>query len=89
MIASSFAADLPSLELTPQDALETYGLSVFLFHNAYHGVFGDEKMSGIEIILQDQRIATNGATSASRPLPRSGTRSLNSWTASADHPPTS
>jgi len=55
-------ADTPSsaLQLTPQDALEAHGLSVFLFHNSYHGVFGDEKMSGIEIILHDQRIATNG-----------------------------
>lgn len=48
------------LQLTPQDALETHGLSVFLFHNSYHGVFGDEKMSGLEIILHEQRIATNG-----------------------------
>ncbi|HXY01424.1 MAG TPA: glycoside hydrolase family 9 protein [Candidatus Limnocylindrales bacterium] len=54
--------DSPSsaLQLTPQDALETHGLSVFLFHNPYHGVFGDEKMSGLEIILHEQRIATNG-----------------------------
>jgi endoglucanase len=50
----------PELQLTPQDALETHGLSVFLFHNSYHGVFGDEKMSGLEIVLYDQRIATNG-----------------------------
>ena len=50
----------PELQLTPQDALETHGLSVFLFHNSYHGVFGDEKMSGLEIVLHDQRIATNG-----------------------------
>lgn len=48
------------LQLTPQDALETHGLSVFLFHNSYHGVFGDEKMSGLELIFHDQRIATNG-----------------------------
>lgn len=48
------------LRLTSQDALETHGLSIFLPHNSYHAVFGDEKMSGIEIILHDQRIATNG-----------------------------
>jgi endoglucanase len=48
------------LQLTPQDALETHGLSAFLFHNSYHGVFGDEKMSGLEIIFHEQRIATNG-----------------------------
>jgi len=49
-----------ALQLTPQDALETHGLSIFLFHNSYHGVFGDEKMSGMEIVLHDERIATNG-----------------------------
>lgn len=57
-----YSADESSVELrlTPQDALETHGLSIFLFHNSYHVVFGDEKMSGLEIILHDQRIATNG-----------------------------
>ena len=49
-----------SLQLTPQDALETHGLSIFLFHNSYHPVFGDQKSSGLEIIFHDQRIATNG-----------------------------
>jgi hypothetical protein len=48
------------LHLTAQEVLETHGLSVLLFHNSYHRVFGDQKMSGLEIILQDQRIATNG-----------------------------
>ncbi len=48
------------LQLNDQDYFESQGLSVLLFHNAYHGVFGDEKMSGIEIILQGERIATNG-----------------------------
>jgi endoglucanase len=48
------------LELTPEDALETHGLSVFFFHNHYHPVFGDQKMSGLEIIFHEHRIATNG-----------------------------
>jgi hypothetical protein len=48
------------LHLNAQDVLETHGLNVLLFHNSYHKVFGDQKMSGLEIILQDQRIATNG-----------------------------
>ena len=48
------------LHVTAQDVLETHGLSVLLFHNSYHRVFGDQKMSGIEMILHDQRIATNG-----------------------------
>jgi endoglucanase len=50
----------PELQLSPQDSLETHGLRVFLFHNSYHPVFGDQKMSGLEIILHEQRIATNG-----------------------------
>lgn len=33
---------------------------MLLFHNEYHSVFGDQKMSGLEIILHEQRIATNG-----------------------------
>jgi hypothetical protein len=37
--------------LNQQDYFEAHGLSVLLYHNAYHGVFGDEKMSGLEIIL--------------------------------------
>ena len=48
------------IRLNEQDYLEAQGLSVLLFHNAYHGVFGDEKMSGVEIILHGERIATNG-----------------------------
>jgi endoglucanase len=48
------------LHLTERNVLETHGLSVLLFHNSYHKVFGDQKMSGLEIILEDQRIATNG-----------------------------
>src|SRR5437660_7443369 len=56
-VALSSGSDL---QLNRQDVFETHGLSVLLFHNAYHGVFGDEKMSGLEIILHDQRIATNG-----------------------------
>ena len=48
------------LHLTEREVLETHGLSVLLFHNSYHPVFGDQKMSGLEMILQDRRIATNG-----------------------------
>jgi endoglucanase len=48
------------LQISANDTLESHGLSVFLFHSTYHSVFGDQKMSGLEIILHDQRIATNG-----------------------------
>jgi endoglucanase len=48
------------LHLTQRDVLEAHGLSVLLFHNEYHRVFGDQKMTGMEIILHDQRIAGSG-----------------------------
>ncbi len=48
------------LHLTDKEVLETQGLSVLLFHNSYHKVFGDQKMSGMEMILHGERIATNG-----------------------------
>lgn len=61
-VACLHANDEPSsdLQLTAQDALEAYGLSILLFHNHYHPVFGDPKMSGLEIIFHERRIATNG-----------------------------
>jgi hypothetical protein len=58
LASQSWAGSDP--HLTDRDFLETHGLSVLLFHNSYHHVFGDQKMSGMEIILQDRRIATNG-----------------------------
>jgi len=65
LLASFFTISLVAqnnsdLHLTEHDVLETHGLSVLLFHNSYHRVFGDQKMSGLEMILHDQRIATNG-----------------------------
>jgi hypothetical protein len=48
----------PEFQLTPQDALETHGLCIFFFQNSCHPAFGDEKMSGLEIILHKHRIAT-------------------------------
>jgi hypothetical protein len=37
--------DAPTLglQLTPQDVLQTHGLSVLLFHNAYHGFSATKK----------------------------------------------
>jgi endoglucanase len=48
------------LHLNAKDYFESQGLNVLLFHNSYHDVFGDQKMGGLEIILHEQRIATNG-----------------------------
>jgi hypothetical protein len=57
---SVFLWSSSDLHLTEHDVLETQGLSVLLFHNPYHRVFGDQKMNGMEIILHGQRIATSG-----------------------------
>ena len=56
-LVSVFATDL---QMSGSETLESHGLSVFLFHSKYHSVFGDQKMSGMEIIFHGQRIATNG-----------------------------
>jgi len=60
LIAKTFPVFSADLRLTQHDVLESHGLSVLLFHNPYHRVFGDQKMNGMEIILHDQRIATGG-----------------------------
>jgi len=59
-LAISLYAAGGALQVSPKETLETHGLTVLLFHNAYHKVFGDQKMSGLEIILHERRIATNG-----------------------------
>ena len=48
------------LQVSKNDTLESHGLSVFLFHSLYHSVFGDQKLSGLELVFHEQRIATNG-----------------------------
>ena len=48
------------LRVNDKDYLETHGLSVLVYQNAFHPVFRDQKLSAIEIILHDDRIATDG-----------------------------
>jgi len=60
LLLGIFPLSAADLRLNEQDYFEAQGLSILLLHNAFHGVFGDEKMSGVEIILRDERIATNG-----------------------------
>lgn len=48
------------IRLNERDYFEAQGLGVLLYHNAFHGVFSDQKLSGLEIILHGERIATNG-----------------------------
>ena len=53
----SMAADL---HLNNLDYFETQGLSVLAYQNTFHDVFRDQKLSGVEIILHGERIATDG-----------------------------
>ncbi len=55
--SSLFGLDL---KMTDKEYLDAPGLSVVLYHNVFDGTFGDQKMSALEIILHDDRIATNG-----------------------------
>ncbi len=48
------------LHVNDKDYLETQGLGVLVYQNAFHPVFKDQKLSAIEIILHDDRIATDG-----------------------------
>ena len=60
VVAAALSLHGSDLRITVHDTLESHGLSVFLFHSTYHSVFGDQKMSGLEIVFHDLRIATNG-----------------------------
>jgi hypothetical protein len=55
--APCFAA---GLTLTPQNNLETQGLTVNVYQMKFHPVFFDEKNAGLQLILHDERIATDG-----------------------------
>ena len=50
----------PALTLKDDNTFEMQGLSVLVHQNAFHPVFRDEKIAGIEIILHGERLATNG-----------------------------
>ena len=54
---SAFAG---GLKLSAHDTFEMQGLSVLVYQNAFHPVFRDQKIGGIEIILHDDHIATDG-----------------------------
>jgi len=48
------------LKLTDHDVFEKQGLSVLVHQNAFHPIFLDQKIAGIEIIQHGERIATDG-----------------------------
>src|SRR5579871_3481428 len=49
-----------AMKVTDKNYLDTRGFSVFLYDSTYHPVFVDQKNTAMEMILHDQRIATNG-----------------------------
>jgi endoglucanase len=58
--AHHHAATAPGLHLSANQTLEMQGLSVIVHQNTFHPVFRDEKIAGIQIVLHDNRIATDG-----------------------------
>ncbi len=49
-----------AMKVNDKGYLDTQGFSVFLYDSTYHPVFVDQKNTAMEMILQGQRIATNG-----------------------------
>jgi len=60
LMAQSTLAAAPGLSVSPNQTLEMQGLSVIVYQMAFHPVFRDEKNAGIQIVLHDNRIATDG-----------------------------
>ena len=46
--------------LNESEYFEAPGIDYLVFSNWYDGLFADAKISGVEIIQREQRIATNG-----------------------------
>lgn len=53
-------AQQESLAIGEGEYFEGAGVDVLVFSNWYDGLFADSKISGVEIIQHDQRVATNG-----------------------------
>lgn len=54
-------AQAQALHVTPQQTLETQGLTVIVDQNQFSPIFFDEKNAGIQIVLHGERLATDGA----------------------------
>ncbi|MXP26831.1 glycosyl hydrolase [Altererythrobacter indicus] len=61
IIASASTGNGQSLSVTPDETLETQGLTVIVDQNQFSPIFFDEKNAGIQIVLHGERIATDGA----------------------------
>lgn len=61
LVASATAqAQTAPIALNDAEYFETRGVNILVFSNWYDGLFADSKISGIEIIQQGERTATNG-----------------------------
>lgn len=65
LLASAVALAPPAfaqtdLRLNEAGYFEARGVDVLVFSNWYDGLFADSKISGVEIVQQGERIATNG-----------------------------
>lgn len=57
--SAAFASEV-QMQVVKNDYLGTQGFDVLLYDSRYHPVFVDQKNTAMEMILHDQRIATNG-----------------------------
>lgn len=55
-----YAEEGEAFALSDAEYFEADGANVLVFSNWYDGLFADSKISGVEIIQQGERIATNG-----------------------------
>jgi endoglucanase len=58
LVAAPAAAQ--DMEVAEKGYFVAPGANVLVFSNWYDGLFADSKISGVEIVLRDMRIATNG-----------------------------
>jgi hypothetical protein len=58
----AYGADSPlQMKVTSNGYLNARGVSVMLYDSAFSPVFFDQKDAGMQIILHDHRVATNGS----------------------------
>jgi len=75
-------AQAQTLRVSPDQTLETQGLSVIVEQNQFSPIFFDEKNAGIQIVLHGERIATDGEVRLNPtpeqwdPVPTFGDRTL-------------
>lgn len=60
LLSTGAFANTNPFKLNEKGYFEKQGVNVLVFTNWYNGLFGDEKMSGIEIIQHEVRTVTNG-----------------------------